>query len=202
MKLIDALSSLIHLGQPIFTTSDAAAQLRGPNAHANKILSRLTAAKHLVHLKRGRWALADQIHLFSLPEFLTIPFPSYVSLQSALNHHGMISQIPAITYAVSLARTRRYETPIGVISIHHIQPALFSDFEIDTGSGAKIATPEKALFDLCYLSPAKSRLFTKIPELELTPTFNTKVALGLTKKISFPRRRTLVCQRMVALLKI
>jgi len=49
----------------------------------------------------------------ALLEFLTAPFPAYVSLQSALYLHGMISQVPALTYAVTLARSRRLATPLG-----------------------------------------------------------------------------------------
>lgn len=55
-------------------------------------------------------------------EYLTGPFPSYVSPQTALFYHEMISQIPHIIYAVSLARTRQYKTPLGNVSIHHLQP--------------------------------------------------------------------------------
>jgi predicted transcriptional regulator of viral defense system len=51
---------------------------------------------------------------------LTAPFPAYVSLQSALYLHGMVSQVPAVTYAVMLARARRFVTPLGTVAI---QPA-------------------------------------------------------------------------------
>lgn len=77
----------------------------------------------------------------------------------------MISQIPAITYAVSIGRTKRYETPLGVVSFHHVHPSFFFGFETIGKGMVKMATPEKALIDFLYLSPSKSRLFRALPEL-------------------------------------
>jgi predicted transcriptional regulator of viral defense system len=36
-----------------------------------------------------------------LPELISAPWPAYVSLQSALHHHGVIEQIPSVIYAVT-----------------------------------------------------------------------------------------------------
>ncbi len=106
-----------------------------------------------------------------LPELISAPYPAYVSLQSALFHHGLIEQIPSTLYAVTPARTRRVRTPIGAISFHRMPPELFTGFELSSHSDAKIAIPEKALFDLLYLAPGRSRLFSKLPELTLPKRF-------------------------------
>ena len=109
MKLVDVHTKLLDMQVAVFYTSDAAACLNIDRAHASKLLVRLSAAGHLVHLRRGLWAFKERVELLALPEYLTDPFPSYVSLQSALYHHGMISQISMVTYAASISRTRRYE---------------------------------------------------------------------------------------------
>ncbi|GAG93137.1 unnamed protein product, partial [marine sediment metagenome] len=96
MKLVDVHARLLEMQVAVFLTSDAAACLNVENAHASKLLARLALAGHLVHLSRGLWAFEDRVQPLALPEYLTNPFPSYVSLQSALSYHGMISQIPAI----------------------------------------------------------------------------------------------------------
>jgi len=106
VKLVEVLGALVSTGAAVFTTREAAARLRVPNGHASVSLARLRAAGLLVRLRRGVWALPDRVDPLALPECLTAPFPAYVSLQSALYLHGMISQIPAVTYAVTLARTR------------------------------------------------------------------------------------------------
>jgi predicted transcriptional regulator of viral defense system len=47
------------------------------------------------------------MHRFALPERISAPYPACVSLQSALFHHGLIEQLPAALYVVTLARRIR-----------------------------------------------------------------------------------------------
>lgn len=195
MKMIEALSHLFKLRQSVFETSDAAACLKIEKGHASKVLSRLAQAEHLVSLRKGIWALPEKTDLLSVPQYLTRPFPTYISLQTALYHHGFISQIPEVVYAVSLARTKRFQTPLGVISIHHIQPDFFFGFKWNPEATYKIATPEKALLDIFYLSPAKSRLFQSLPESELPAHFSLRLVRQMIKKIKSRGRRKLVERR-------
>jgi hypothetical protein len=113
----------------------------------------------------------------------------------------MISQIPAVTYAVSLARTRPYDTPIGTFSIHHVGPSFFFGFELDRSGAAKIATPEKALVDIFYLGPTRTRFFVKLPEIEFPRTFGWKKAFEMAAKIRSPARRTFVERSLLSMRK-
>lgn len=167
MKTINALALLKSLDVKYFTTQDAAAYLNLTRAHASLTCQRLCQANQLIKLKQGLWGFPNSIDLLELPNILSQPFPSYISLQSALYHHGAISQIPDVIYAVSLARTRQYQTSAGNVSLHHIKPDLFHGFEQITGSDTQMATLEKALFDICYFSRTSSGLFTTLPELDL-----------------------------------
>ncbi len=200
MTLVAALSVLASMLSPVFETSDAAARLGLTNAHASTILARLAAAHHIVRLRRGVWAFADRVDPLALPEHLTSPLPSYVSLQSALYLHGLISQVPAITYAVSLARTRRFATPLGTVSIHHVTPSFFFGFD-EAGRGGRLATAEKALVDLLYLRPARSKLFRALPELELPRRFRLSAARAIVGRIEFVRRRTAVSRALERLVE-
>ena len=200
MTLLDALSTLASMGATVFATSDAAARLRVPNGHASVMLARLAASGHVIRLRRGVWALPNRVDPLALPEYLTAPFPSYVSLQSALYLHGMISQMPAVTYAVSLARTRRFTTPLGTVSVHHVQPAFFFGFEEAGRAGGRLATPEKALVDFLSLTPARSNLFRALPELEWPKRFSVRRARSIVKRIEPVRRRTLVSRVLDGLL--
>jgi hypothetical protein len=202
LRLIDVHARLRKLDVPVFRTSDAAAVLGIDNPHASQLLGRLATSDHLARLGRGRWGFKDRIDPLSLPEYLTAPFPSYVSLQSALYLHGMISQIPAVLYAVSPARTRMYRTVLGTVSVHHIDPGFFFGYQPVAHGRAKIATPEKALIDFLYLGQAKSRLFRSLPELELTGEFKVEDARGMIAKISSIRRRNRVGRLFEAALKI
>ena len=201
MTLLDALSTLASMGATVFATSEADARLRVPNGHASVMLARLAASGHVIRLRRGVWALPNRVDPLALPEYLTAPFPSYVSLQSALYLHGMISQMPAMTYAVSLARTRRFTTPLGTVSVHHVQPAFFFGFEDAGRSGGRLATMEKALVDFLYLTPARSNLFRALPELEWPKRFSVRLAHSIVKRIGPVRRRTLVSRALDRLLE-
>lgn len=201
MTLLDALSTITSMDATVFATSDAAARLRVANGHASVMLARLAASGHVIHLRRGVWALPSRVDPLALPEYLTAPFPSYVSLQSALYLHDMISQMPAMTYAVSLARTRRFTTPLGIVSVHHVQPAFFFGFEDAGRSGGRLATPEKALVDFLYLTPARSNLFRALPELEWPKRFSVRRARSIVERIEAVRRRTLVSRALDRLLE-
>jgi predicted transcriptional regulator of viral defense system len=198
MKLLDVYRKLNHFGQNFLQSSDVASILGVSRAHASKILTRLAESGFAVRLNRGHWALSEKVDPFLIPEFLTSPSPSYISLHSALFFHGMISQIPETIYAVSTARTRKYENPLGVFSIHHIEPEFFYGFKLIEDQSIKVATPEKALLDFFYLSPGKSRLFHSLPEVDLTEKFNFKHAFEMVDKIQSRSRRTIVKQLLQA----
>jgi len=200
MTLLDALSTLASMEAPVFATSDAAARLRVPNGHASVMLARLAASGQVIRLRRGVWAFPGRVNSLALPEYLTAPFPAYVSLQSALYLHGMISQMPVVTYAVSQARTRRFETPMGTVSVHHVQPTFFFGFEDAGRSGGHLAVPEKALVDLLYLTPARSQLFRALPELEWPKGFSVRTARAIVSRIEPVSRRTLVARKLEELL--
>ena len=68
-------------------------------------------------------------------------------------------------------------------------------------AGALLAVPEKALVDVLYLSPAKTRLFAALPELELPRTFSARRARAMVVRIRSPRRRALVRALLEALLR-
>ena len=195
MRLIDALNQLQRLDQPVVETGDAAVILGLGKGHASKVLARLTQAGHLLALRRGLWAFPGRLDPMALPEHVTAPQPAYVSLQSALYHHGMISQIPVPVYAVSLARTRRYITPVGVISIHHVAPDFFFGFETLGENTIRMARPEKALLDVYYLAPTRTRLFCSLPEVERPIRFDVKMAWSMIARIPFPARRNMVAER-------
>jgi predicted transcriptional regulator of viral defense system len=127
---------------------------------------------------------------------------SHVSLQTALYQHGMIEQIPAMTFLVSLARSGRVATTLGVYSVHHVQPAFFDGFGSDPETGVQRATPEKALIDYLYLSPTRGRLFASLPELELPSGFKRSAARAWVKRIPSASRRTMVARKLGALLSL
>jgi predicted transcriptional regulator of viral defense system len=205
MQLMDFFAKVKMLNQPVFQTRDVVALLDYSTTAASKALSRLTIHGHLLRLKPGLWALPDKIAPLMLPQYLTAPFPSYISLQSALYYHGMIEQIPEIIYAVSLARTKKIVTPIATVSIHHVAEQFYFGYteiiEKDSKNTIRIATPEKTLLDFLYLSPGKTRWFASLPELEFPKTFDHKLFKKWLNKIPYARRKTVVANKYALLLQ-
>jgi len=195
-----ALARLRRMGKPVVTTGDAALRLGLSRSAATHALRRLADAGLVLRLRHGLWSLDPMIDPLLLPEYLTAPFPAYISLQSALHLHGMISQVPHVIYVASIAPTKRVTTQLGDYSIHRLAPTFFGGFETTAG-GVRLATPEKALLDILYLAPARSRLFAALTEVELPPRFSRKQARRWMGRIAPGPRRTLVERRLEALLR-
>ena len=79
--------------------------------------------------------------------------PSYLSFESALYRHGLLSQSPrgGLTVAVT-GRPRVVESPWGSIRFIHLQRPLFFGFDSN-----RIAFPEKAWLDLVYIRGRRGR---------------------------------------------
>jgi predicted transcriptional regulator of viral defense system len=172
-----ALRRLRGLGVPVISTSDAAALLDQSPATASKTLE-------------------TAIDPYLVAGYLVAPYPGYVSLWSALYLHGLIEQIPSSVYVASLARTQEIVTTLGTYSVHHLIPELLGGFEVREPSGVRLAGAEKALFDLAYLSSARSRRFAATPELHLPGRFRWRVVTEWVGRIASPAVATRVRRRL------
>jgi predicted transcriptional regulator of viral defense system len=199
MNQIEALRRLRTLAIPVVESRDVAALLQVSTSNATTILRRLAGQGLIAHLSRGRWLVNEKIDRLALPELISAPYPAYISMQSALFHHGLIEQIPSVVYAVTPARPRRLQTPLGTISFHRMPAELFMGFELLPRSDAKIATPEKALFDLFYLAPGRSRLFSNQPELTIPRRFQWQRLKEYTKLVKSAARSAYIAERIRSL---
>jgi len=121
-------------------------------------LSRWVRAGKLMKLRRGIYTLPEQYRKVPLHPFVVanrLKRASYVSIQSALEHYGLIPEyVPSVT-SVTTGRPETYATPVGDFLYRHIKLDLFSDYalvDIGGGQSAYVARPEKALLDLLYLT--------------------------------------------------
>lgn len=199
MNTTDALADLLRLDRPVFSTREAAVRLGVPVSRASQLLGSLQDSGLSLRLRRGLWTLRRDLDPFSVPPYLTEPFPAYVSLWSALARHGMIEQVPRQIFVASLARTQTARTSLGDFSIHHLAPELFGGFR-DESSGSHLATPEKALFDTVYvLAPGGGRIH--LPELELPERFREATLDEWAGRIESTRLRTMVRRELAAALR-
>lgn len=196
MNLIEAYSKIHTLAVPALSTADLAAFLRLNKNHTSKILERLAEKNLIFQLRRGIWVFNNSTDPLLLANYLTSPWPAYISLYTALFYHGIISQIPSNIYAVSLSRTKKYKTAFGTFSVHHVPEHLFLGYETKRPNGLKIATAEKALFDLVYLSNTKLKIFKKLPELEFSKKFSWVKIRKFCTLIKDRRKRRLMLYKI------
>src|SRR3989304_2853319 len=88
--------------------------------------------------------------------------PSYVSLELALNHYGVIPEAVMRVTSVTTNKTLSVETKIGIFDYKSLDPRLFFGYQIITNDGTtyKIASLEKivSVFDSEALNTRISRL--------------------------------------------
>jgi len=144
--------------EPVFHSSLLMAGGVDP-ADLGRQLSRWVNSGTLIQLRRGLYALSERHQKTRPHPFLVanrLKRASYVSLQSALEFHGLIPEyVPSVT-SITTGRPEELLTPLGTFIYKHIKKGLFSGYKIiDVGEGqsAFVATPEKALLDLLYLTP-------------------------------------------------
>lgn len=196
MNAATAYAQLVALGPAVVRTSEAGAVLGLSRVAASQALRRLAAAGLLKPLRHGLfWVRPEAIDPWVALNWIAAPYPAYASLYSALSLRGALSQLPQTHYAVTLGRTQQVATTTGVFSFHRLAPGLFGGFET-LASGAKIATTEKALFDLAYLAPTRSRLFARPPELELPRRLDRAELDRWVKRISDPRGQARVREKL------
>lgn len=144
--------------EPVFTS----ALLRAGRISDGELrlqLARWTKAGRILQLRRGVYLLSSPYRRVEPHPFLIanhLRKASYVSLQSALAYHGMIPEHVPVVTSVTTARPERLRTPLGIYTFNHVQPPYFfaySQVEVSRRQSAFVATPEKALLDLVYLTP-------------------------------------------------
>ncbi|MFW6137420.1 MAG: type IV toxin-antitoxin system AbiEi family antitoxin domain-containing protein [Candidatus Aminicenantaceae bacterium] len=149
--------------EPVFSSSVLKAGTEDP-VKLGIQLSRWVEAGKLIQIRRGLYALSEQYRKTEPHPFYIanrIKRASYVSLQSALEHYGLIPEyVPAVT-SVTTGRPQTFETPLGIYIYRHVKKELFFDCIVEELTGdqsAFIASPEKALLDLFHLTPGSDDL--------------------------------------------
>ena len=142
----------------VFRTGQILAGERRPD-DVRRQLHRWIDQGRVIQLRREVYMLRDdravtRPHPFVIANYLKVG--SYVSLQSALSHYGMIPEYVPVTTSVTTGRPETLDTEVGRFQFRHVASRLFSRFDtlqVAPQQHAFVATPEKALLDLLYLTP-------------------------------------------------
>ncbi len=155
-------------------------------------LCRWVKARKLARLRR-EWYLIEKpwrSRDVPLPFIATqIVHPSYLSLEWALQYHGMIPEAVENPTCVTTKRPQCIQAIGRLFLYHHIQPNLLTGFTAVSFDGllAPVATAEKALFDVIYFHVQRHRFTTAwLSELRLQDmdNFDIKTFFSFARKSS------------------
>jgi predicted transcriptional regulator of viral defense system len=143
--------------EPVF----ASALLRSgntPQAQVHLQMSRWVAAGKIIQLRRGLYALAPawrkvEPHPFVVANALRRG--SYVSLHSALAFHGLIPEYVPVVTSIGPGRPQTVRNALGSFQFNHLnsrQSFGYTSVEVAARQFAFVASAEKALLDLVYLT--------------------------------------------------
>jgi predicted transcriptional regulator of viral defense system len=156
---------------PIFETSFLLAGKVNPTSLLVQ-LTRWKDAGKVHQLRRGLYMIAPPYqkvkpHPFAIANRMRRA--SYVSCQSALAYYDLIPEYTPVTTSVTTLRPGIWKNLLGFYDFRHIQSSLFQGYrmtDLSNHQQAFVASPEKALLDLIYLTP-KSDTPAYLHELRL-----------------------------------
>ncbi len=174
--------------EPVFHSSLLRAGSIDP-VDLGRQLSRWVKSGKLIQVRRSLYALSERYrktkaHLFHVANRLKRG--SYVSLQSALEYFGLIPEYVPTVVSVTTGRPETLFTPFGTFIFRHIKKDLFFGYEIidfKDNQLVSIASPEKALLDLLYLTPGSDNIdFLRELRLQNLDTINPTGLKNLFKQ--------------------
>ena len=145
------------LAADVFTEAAVMNVLQGSANSRYGIIKRAMKTGEIVRLKRGLYSFGPKlqkngINLFQLAQM--IYGPSYISLESALAHHGWIPERVFSVTSASARRSKDVKTPLGVFSYANIPSNDFLAGVERVNVSRDIflmATPWRALADYVYV---------------------------------------------------
>lgn len=149
-------------------------------------IKRLIKTKTISRIEKGKYQFLlsnNQPHQYKLANF--IYQPSYVSLETALSFYGIIDQftyqITSITTKKAIVKTYLQKA----YSYAHLSSKLFTDYHQQ--EGVLIATPNKALFDYCYLAHKGYRSRNNLGLINLSISQKKQFISYVRQNYGFPK---------------
>ncbi|MEZ4591423.1 MAG: hypothetical protein R3D55_09815 [Chloroflexota bacterium] len=162
-------------------------------------------AGKVIQLRRGLYTLASEYntkHPHSYVIANHIVKGSYISLHTALSYYDLIPEYVAVVTSVTTGRPGTWQNPYGHFSYQHIQNKLFFGFDyrqMTQTQWAYVATPEKALLDLIYLTPeADGEAYIRALRLQNLDQINVERLSAYVERANKPKlKRALTHIRQV-----
>lgn len=156
MNRIQVQEKLKDSGLLIFTPREFCGVLGVSPKTGSVFLSRNLKSGLFVKLRNNYYMLKDSRPALQLIANKLYQ-PSYISLETALSHYGIIPEVVYAVTSITTKPTREFKTPRGVFSYQRIKKEVFTGYSPVTWEGRVVllAEPEKALADHLYFVDLK-----------------------------------------------
>ena len=178
---------------PVFESGHLYAGADNPQ-QAQRQLSDWVQAGKVIQLRRGVYTLAPSYQLERPHSYVVANHmvrPSYVSLHMVLSHYDLIPEHVAIVTNITTRRPGKWRNSFGHFSYKHVKPTLFFGFEyrqVTQTQWAYMATPEKALLDLIYLTPdSDNEQYIRALRLQNLDQLNVDQLATFVERINKPK---------------
>jgi predicted transcriptional regulator of viral defense system len=182
MRIVDIIKIIKKSRVKIVSLSDLRNLLDIENDNTSfKIAEKLVAEKFLLRLKKGVY-----LSVFNPPDSFEIAnaiyTPSYISLESALNYYGILSQFPYSLTSVSPKKSKKMLIDEKEYEYVQINYKLYWGFRRE--GETLIACPEKTLLDMIYIV-SKGLRRIEFEDLDYSPV-NKRDFHRMCQKIGYP----------------
>ncbi len=183
MSSIQYVNKIHQSKKKFFTSLEIGQLLEIANSRTlENIIKKLIQEKVLLSLEKGKYLMPSaQASDFEIAQFLYSP--SYISFETALNYHGILSQFPIeITSATTKKRVNK-QFAGKIYSYAKLGTNLFTGYY--KADDFLIAEPEKALFDQLYMISKSFKTVEYLDEMDYSGIDFAKVVgyLDLTSKL-------------------
>ena len=192
LKQIEVEEKLKALGMAVFTPKEFRRIFNVSEAAASGFISNNLSSGLFLKLRNGFYMVKDSnpSHYFIANQLYS---PSYISLETALSHYGIIPEVAHSITSVTAKAPREFNTPIGVFSYQKIKNSAFGGYYLKhiNNSKALFAKPEKALADYLYFVDLKKIILNNRIELK---NISKNKLIDFAKEFNRPNMKNLIEQ--------
>ncbi len=175
---------------PVFKIEHLYAVADNPQQAQRKITEWIQAGK-VIQLRPGVYSLAPSYQLEYPHSYVVanqMVQASYVSLQTALSNYDLIPEYVPVVVSITTCRPEKWHNLYGHFNYEQIESAIFFGFEyrqVTQTQWAFVATPEKALLDLIYLTPDSDKeQYIRTLRLQNLDQLNIRLLTAFVERIN------------------
>jgi len=156
LKRIEVEEKLKSLGLEVFTPKEFRGVFGVSQNTASVFITLNIKSGLFIKIRNGFYTIKDS-HPSDLFVANKLYQPSYISLERALSHYGIIPETVYTITSVTTKIPREFNTPIGIFSYQRIKKEAYTGYSLMgiNNEMVQFAEPEKALADYLYFVDLK-----------------------------------------------